>query len=129
MEKYNKILTACKWCIDSPGCDGCPYHHIEDGCVQLKKDIIELFEEMKAQPDRPVQDNEALLQSHSEEIRKLYDKLSGEIHKLNNKLSEAEIAHERTQRELAEAQKELAYLRAVKATAEAFLGAKIDGQM
>ena len=117
MKNFEKIVQACKICVESEGCDGCPY--ADGSCApDLRKDVLNLITEMKTELDRPVQDYESLAQSHSEEIRKLHDKLS-----------KAEIVHERTQRELYEAQKELTYLRAVKATAEAFLGVKIDGQM
>lgn len=120
MKDFEKILKALECCAfeEKPHCDKCPYN--ENNCRQKDRDARALIEEMKAQLEQPTTacDSEIIAQSHSEEIRKL-----------NDKLGEAEIAHERTQRELHEAQKELAYLRAIKATAEAFLGVKIDGQM
>ena len=118
MKKYEKVITACKWCIEHHLCIDCPYYETEEGCIGLKKDTIEVLESMKAELEQPT----AMLNYEAENHG-----LNAELRKLSNKLSEAEIAHERTQRELAEAQNELVYLRAVKATAEAFLGVKING--
>ena len=50
-----------------------------------------------------------------------------ECRKLEEELYRVNVEYERTQRELSEAQKELTYLRAIKAATEAFLGVKIDG--
>lgn len=119
MKDYEKIVKALECCAKEGDshCDECPY--IGNNCRQKDSDARELILELKAQLEQPTEcDHEIIAQSHSEEICKLHDKLC-----------EAEIAHERTQRELAEAEQELKYLRAVKATAEAFLGRKIDGQM
>lgn len=120
MKDFEKIVKALECCSaeGNAPCDECPYKEVN--CRQKDRDARELILELKAQLESPTTacDSEIIAQSHSEEIRKL-----------NDKLGEAEIAHERTQRELHEAQKELAYLRAIKATAEAFLGVKIDGQM
>lgn len=120
MKDFEKIVKALECCSaeGNAPCDECPYK--ENNCRQKDRDARELILELKAQLEQPTTacDHEIIAQSHSEEIRKL-----------NDKLGKAEIAHERTQRELHEAQKELTYLRAIKATAEAFLGVKIDGQM
>jgi hypothetical protein len=123
MKDFKKIVESLTICANHPGCTNCAYRNTESNrtCHDLlKQDALELIKELKAQLEQPttVCDSEIIAQSHSEEIRKL-----------NDKLCKAEVAHEGTQRELHEAQKELAYLRAIKATAEAFLGVKIDGQM
>lgn len=120
MKNYEKVIQGLKVCTAHSNCDGCPYEGIEDGCTQMKREACESLEEMKAQLEQPTTacDHESLAQSHSEEICKLHDKLA-----------DAEITLERTQRELAEAEQELKYLRVIKATTEAFLGVKIDGQM
>lgn len=119
MKDFEKIVEGLKWCAEE-SCEGCPYESMEDGCYILKSDAIKLIEEMKAQLEQPTTacDYELVAQSHSEEIRKL-----------NDELCRVNVEYERTQRELYEAQKELATLRVIKATAEAFLGVKIDGQM
>lgn len=117
MKDFEKIVKACEKCTSSPGCEGCPYEN-EECYDTFKKDVLGLITEMKARLEQPVQINEVAMQSHSEEIRKL-----------NDELCRVNVEYERTQRELYEAQKELTTLRAIKATAEAFLGVKIDGQM
>jgi hypothetical protein len=114
MNRNERFIEIAKKCVRNEGCLGCP-HSGKDDCVGLlMADAIERLEKQSA----PVGcvDHESLAQSHSEEIRKL-----------NDKLADAEITLERTQCELYEAQKELTTLRAVKATTEAFLGVKIDG--
>ena len=113
MNRNERFIEVAKKCIDDgAGCDGCPYFG-KNGCVDLlMADAIERLEKQSVLVG--CVDHKALAQSHRKEIRKL-----------NDKLADAEITLERTQRELAEAQKELAYLRAVKATTEAFLGVKI----
>lgn len=120
MKDCEKVIQALKICADDYfGCTECPYNDKSNGecSSKLKLDACELIEELKAQLEQPTKCNcESIAQSHSEEISKLHDKLAV-----------AEIALERTQRELAEAEQELKYLRAVKATTEAFLGVKIDG--
>ncbi len=116
MKDY-EIIKLVERCVAGE-CVDCPYTTAD--CSEVLERILELAKRQKAQLEQPTTacDHEIIAQSHSEEIRKLHDKLC-----------EAEIAHERIQRELSEAQKELAYLRAIKATTEAFLGVKIDGQM
>lgn len=106
MKDFEKTVKAMELCAleDVERCEECPYEH---RCQKLKADAVEMLQEMKARN---------------------YE-YSVENHKLRDKLADAEITLERTQRELYESQKELAYLRAIKATTEAFLGVKIDGQM
>lgn len=121
MKDYEKIVKSLTICANHPGCTDCAYKNIESNrtCHDLlKQDALALIKELKAQLEHPTTacDSEIIAQSHSEEIRKLHDKLA-----------DAEITLERTQRELNEAEQELKYLRAVKATTEAFLGVKIDG--
>lgn len=120
MKDYEKVIKGLKVCAANVTCEECPYDGGRGGCTELRKHALELFEEMKAQLEQPATacDHESIAQSHSEEIRKLHDKLT-----------DAEITLERTQRELSEAEQELKYLRTIKATTEAFLGVKIDGQM
>lgn len=115
MKDYENVIKALKLCAssDPDKCEQCPYN---EKCDSLEMDVVEVMERMKAELDRPMPDY-----SH---ITKQYD---AEVCKLNEKLTVAEISLERTQRELSEAQKELTYLRAIKATTEAFLGGKIDG--
>lgn len=108
MKDFEKIVTACEKCISSPGCEGCPYEH-EECYDTFKKDVLDLITEMKAQLEQPTSCN-----------------YEAECRRLNDELCRVNVEYEHTQRELYEAQKELAYLRAVKATAEAFLGVKID---
>lgn len=114
MNRNERFIEVMKRCVTNTGCEKCP-HRGKSNCLDLLlTDAIERLEKQSA----PVGcvDHESIAQSHNEEIRKLHDKLA-----------DAEITLERTQREFYEAQKELAYLRAVKATTEAFLGVKIDG--
>lgn len=114
MNRNERFIEVMKRCVTNTGCEKCP-HSGEDECVGLlMADAIERLEKQSA----PVGcvDHESIAQSHNEEIRKLHDKRA-----------DAEITLERTQRELAEAEQELKYLRAIKATTEAFLGVKIDG--
>lgn len=116
MNRNERFIEIAKKCVRNEGCLGCP-HSGKDDCVGLlMADAIERLEKQSA----PVGcvDHESIAQSHSEEIRKL-----------NDELCRVNVEYERTQRELYEAQKELAYLRTIKATTEAFLGVKIDGQM
>ena len=119
MKKYENIMMALEICAeeDADHCDECPYI---GKCRELRADAARLIEELVDRLEHPTteRDHESLAQSHSEEICKLYDKLA-----------DAEITLERTQRELFEAERELKYLRTIKATVEAFLGVKIDGQM
>lgn len=114
MNRNERFIEIAKKCVRNEGCLDCPYSGKGDRLDLLITDAIERLEKQSA----PVGcvDHESLAQSHSEEIRKLHDKLA-----------DAEITLERTQRELYEAQKELACLRVIKATTEAFLGVKIDG--
>ncbi len=119
MKTYEEIIKSLESCTNqSVGCDDCVYDTMDSGCTQLKKDALKMLKELKAQLEQPVQINEAAMQSHSEEICKL-----------NDELCKVSMELERYQRECAEAQRELTHLRAVKATAEAFLGRKINGQM
>ena len=103
MKDFEKIVKAMELCAleDVERCEECPYIH---RCQKLKADAVEMLQEMKARN---------------------YE-YSVENYKLHDKLCEAEITLERIQRELSEAEQELAYLRAIKATTEAFLGVKID---
>lgn len=113
MMRNERFVKIAKNCLNDGGCYNCPYENRGSDCYKLlMTDVIERLEKQSA----PVGcvDHESLAQSHSEEIRKLHDKLA-----------EAEIAHERTQRELAEAQRELTHLRTIKSVVEAFLGVKI----
>lgn len=117
MTDYEKLMKALECCSaeGSERCEECPY---TNKCRQKDKDAIELILELKAQLEQPVNDGaECTAMPNYEEINR----------KLEDKLCKAECEHERTQRALSEMQKELEYLRAVKATAEAFLGRKIEG--
>jgi chromosome segregation ATPase len=121
MKDFEKIVESLDICANNPDCSKCAYENAGNkiSCHDvLKQDALALIKELKAQLEQPTTacDSEIIAQNHSEEIRKLHDKLA-----------DAEITLERTQRELAEAEQELKYLRAVKATTEAFLGVKIDG--
>ncbi|MBQ2241483.1 MAG: hypothetical protein II319_05025 [Clostridia bacterium] len=118
MKDYETIIKTLKLCTDlSKDCDNCPYADEPDACKRVKIDAVKLLEEMKAALEQPTTAGaECAVMPNYEEINR----------KLEEKLCEAEIDHERAQRSLYEAQEELAYLRAVKATAEAFLGRKIE---
>ena len=111
-----EIINAYERCTYSQGCEDCPYRDCDSCIDRLMEDALGLLK--KLNETTTACDHEIIAQSHSEEIRKLHDKLA-----------DAEITLERTQRELFEAERELKYLRAIKATVEAFLGVKIDGQM
>lgn len=109
MNRNERFIEIAKKCVRNEGCLGCP-HSGKDDCVGLlMADAIERLEKQSAPTVMP--DYEA------------------ECRRLNDELCRVNVEYERTQRELADAQNELAYLRAIKATAEAFLGVKIDGQM
>lgn len=95
-------------------CDNCPYRYDSEACLGITAWALDLIKYQMARLDTLVNDSAAM--PNYEEINR----------KLEEKLCEAEIVHERIQRDLSEAQKELAHLRAVKATAEAFLGRKIE---
>lgn len=112
--KDREIINAYERCVYSQGCEDCPYRDCNSCVDRLMKDAFGLLKKL----NEPTTDcnYESIAQSHSEEIRKLHDKLA-----------DAEITLERTQRELNEAEQELKYLRTIKATTEAFLGVKIDG--
>lgn len=119
MKDYEKIVKAMELCAkeDIDLCEECPY----TGCCQkMKTDAVELFEEMKAQLEQPKTacDYELTFKAYEADIRKL-----------NDELSRVNAEYERTECDLHRAEVELIHLRAVKATAEAFLGVKIDGQM
>ena len=110
--KDREIINAYERFTYSQGCEDCPYRDCDSCIDRLMEDtwgVLKKLNEPTAECNY-----EALTQSHSEEIRKL-----------NDKLADAEITLERTQRELTDAEQELAYLRAIKATTEAFLGVKI----
>jgi hypothetical protein len=119
MKEYEKVVNGLKQCLNrAVECEGCPYEEKCNGCMEMKADALALIEEMKAQLEQPT------IACDYELTFKAYD---ADICKLNDKLSRVNVEYERTQCELAEAQKELTVLRAVKATTEAFLGVKIDG--
>ena len=105
MRRNERFIEVAKHCMNDEGCDKCPYNGKADCINLLLADAIERLEKQSAPTSMP--DYEAI------------------SHKLGEELERVEIENERTQRELSEAQKELAYLRAVKATTEAFLGVKI----
>ena len=88
--------------------------------MEMKADALNLIEELKARLEQPVTacDYELTFKAYDQDIRKL-----------NDSLCCVTMERDRACADLAEAQKELTYLRGIKATAEAFLGAKIDGQM
>ena len=119
MKDYEKIAEALTHCGHDMLCEDCPYKAVSDCTRQLNDDAVRLIEELVDRLEQPkTTATDVIIPNYESENRKL-----------NDKLCEAEIALERYQRECAEAQRELAYLRAVKATAEAFLGRKINGQM
>lgn len=115
LKDFEREIAAIKHCAKDLGCDSCPYHNDTTGCGTLRVKTAELIDFLMSPPPTAC-DYEAIAQSHSEEIKKLHDKLS-----------KAETVHERTQHELREARKELIALRAVRDTVEAFLGRKING--
>lgn len=110
-----QIIKLAERCVAGK-CEDCPY--TTNDCSEVLERLLELAKRQKAQLEQPViAGEECTAMPNYEEINR----------KLEDKLCKAEIEHERTQRELYEAQRELEYLRAVKATAEAFLGRKIEG--
>ena len=116
MNRNERFIEIAKKCVHNEGCLGCP-HSGKDDCVGLlMADAIERLEKQSAPTTEC--DYELTFKAYEADIRKL-----------NDELCRVNVEYERTQRELYEAQKELAYLRVIKATAEAFLGVKIDGQM
>ena len=104
MKDRKKIIKALELCTssDPDKCDKCPYG---DNCDEADKDALALIKELL---ERPVPNDE-------------------KICKLHDQLCCVTLERDRAYADLAEAQKELTVLRAVKATAEAFLGVKIDG--
>ena len=120
MKDHKETIAAMRHCAKGVGCDGCPYQNNSDGCTTIRKEALEIIDELTVQLEQQnaPRDLETLAQSHSEEINALHDQLC--------KMS---MEFERAQRELADTRRELIHLRTVKATAEAFLGVKIDGQM
>ncbi len=104
--KDREIMEAFERCTYSQGCEKCPYYGNESCIDALIEDAFELCKKLYEQPTTACD----------------YEAIS---HKLGEELERVEIENERIQSELSEAQKELAYLRAVKATTEAFLGVKI----
>lgn len=108
MKNYESIMMALEICAEESAdrCDECPY---VGKCRELRTDAARLIEELVDRLEHPTTACD-------------YEATS---HKLGEELERVEIENERIQRELSEAQKELAYLRAVKATTEAFLGVKI----
>jgi hypothetical protein len=112
--KEHEIFEKAERCVLG-NCKDCPY--TTEDCSNVLKNLLELAKRYKAQLEQPTTAGaECAVMPNYEEINR----------KLEDKLCKAEIEHERTQRDLYEAQRELAHLRAVKATAEAFLGRKIE---
>lgn len=112
MKEYEKVVNGLKQCLNrAVECEGCPYEEKCNGCMEMKADALALIEELQAQLEQPkiTVDYESIAQTHSEELR----------------MALAECDRVRT--DLHRAEVELIHLRAVKATAEAFLGVKIDG--
>ena len=106
MKNYEDIIKALECCADAEGarCRECPYHEQCD-CRQKDKDAIELIEEMKAK----LEALEAPTAMPDYEVE--YNRHSCENAKLHIQINEM--------------REELIFLRAVKATAEAFLGREI----
>ena len=110
MKNYEDIIKALECCADAEAahCDVCPYH-AQNACRQKDKDAVELIKEMKAMIETPKNAGSecTAMPNYEAEYNRLYHE--------NQRLSV----------DLAEAQKELIFLRAIKAAAEAFLGRKI----
>lgn len=109
MRRNERFIEVAKYCMNDEGCDKCPYNGKADCINLLLADAIERLEKQSVPLEQPT-------------VMPDYEAIS---HKLGEELERVEIENERIQSELSEAQKELAYLRAVKATTEAFLGVKI----
>lgn len=107
MNRNERFIEIAKKCSRGEDCLGCPYRSKKDCVGLLLTDAIERLEKQSAPTVMP--DCET------------------ECRRLNDELCRVNVEYERTQRELHEVRKELAYLRAIKATTEAFLGVKIDG--
>lgn len=119
MKTYEEILKGLECCSEPEAarCVECPYHE-ESDCRKKDKDAIKLILELKAQLEQPVIAGEKCTAMPNYE--EMYNRLEKEV---------CVITHERNlaYAERDQAQQELYYLRAVKATAEAFLGRKIEG--
>ena len=96
MKDY-EIIKVLECCVRED-CKNCPYSNSEDDCMAMTTKALDLIKKQKELLDRPVDGS------------------------LNDKLCEVTIELERQNRYIADLQNELAYLRGVKATAEAFLG-------
>lgn len=132
--KENELFEIAERCVHG-SCEGCG--HKAADCDNVLKNLLELAKTYKAEleqlkisgaecavmPDYEAEDRSNVLKNNLELAKQYYEEINRQ---LEEKLCVAEIDHERIQRDLFEAQKELAHLRAVKATAEAFLGRKIE---
>lgn len=100
MKDY-EIVEVLECCVKED-CANCPFRDDSDGCLSMTARAFDLIKRQKEQLERPVDGS------------------------LNDKLCEVTIELERQNRYIADLQHEIAYLRAIKATAEAFLGRKIE---
>lgn len=114
MKDYEVIATLERCVKDD--CKNCPFREREDDCMGIVNHALSLIKEQKTKLEQPTPIESKIIHKYDEQLCKL-----------NDELCKVGIEYERTQCELAEAREELTYLRAVKATAEAFLGRKIDG--
>lgn len=115
MKDAEQIIRALEICAhNDKTCRECPYEGDKMCHITSKLDAVALIRKLTEPPTTEC-DYEAIAQIHSEEIRKLNDQLRTSC-----------VAYEGVYQDLVDAQKELTVLRAVKATAEAFLGVKIN---
>lgn len=110
MENYEKVIRGLEFCLDKKvECEGCPYEEECNGCMEMKSDALALIEHLKARLDAIKKPDPATC---APDYKAEYDRLKIECCKLNDQLCRM--------------QSELDSLRAVRATAEAFLGRKIE---
>ena len=127
MKDFEKIVKSLERCnAGANKCDGCAYNDplYAPSCGKcLVNDAIKLLKEMKTQLDAVKKpDPEACATNYEAECRRL----EKELCKLNDALCRVTMDYERACADRAEMQSELDSLRAVRATAEAFLGRKIE---
>lgn len=123
MKDYEKIVKSLEHCLSKNlECDGCPYEEKCSGCAEMKADALALIKEMKAQLDATTPDPAACAPDYKAEC----DRLKKECCKLNDQLCRVTMDCDRAYADRNEMQSELDSLRAVRATAEAFLGRKIE---
>ena len=123
MKNYEKVVNGLEQCLNrAVECEGCPYEENCNTCMAMKADALALIKEMKAQLDATTPDPAACAPDYKAEC----DRLKKECCKLNDALCRVTMDYERVCADRAEMESELDSLRAVRATAEAFLGRKIE---